>query len=381
MRNRFLGWIGTALLLGAGASVAAQDDVPEALQFQGYEISRVGDFGEVAIDSRGDTEELVLTRAAVLLGGAELSEGVIEFDVAFDATRGFGGLMWHVGDDPGDYEYFYLRKHKSGLPDAGQYTPARGGLTSWQIYSDTNAMAPLAFTYDGWNRIRFVIADDKADIYFNGSPMPVLHIPDLATDRGNGGVGFRTSGPNGVLRIANLTIRDLAPGEGIVGTPSDVPAPPDGVIARWRVSKGFDESLVADALSLPSEVEDLPSIAELSSEPTGIVDLSRAITPEDGADTALVSIRIIAAEATRVRLRFGYSDRLRLFLNGELIFDGAAGFRQRDFCFLGTVGFDDAVVLELEEGENVLSAAVSETFGGWGFAASIADGEGLQISP
>ena len=225
MRYEYAKLLGPATLLIAASGAAAQD-AAEAPTFQDYAVSQIGTFGEVEVSTRGGQEELVLTRASVLLEGAQLSEGVIEFDVAFDDQRGFAGLMWHVGEDPGDYEYFYMRKHKSGLPDAGQYTPARGGLTAWQIYSDANAMAPFAFTHDGWNRIRFVIADDKADIYFNGSPRPVLHVPDLATDRGVGGIGFRTSGPNGAMRIANLVVRELAEGEGIVGSPKEVEPPP-----------------------------------------------------------------------------------------------------------------------------------------------------------
>ncbi len=367
-------------LAGAAAPVLAQDEAPAPLAFGDFQVEPLGPADRVSVSERNGQQELTITRTGALLEGIEFSEGVIEFDVAFDQRRGFGGLVWHVSDDS-DGEYFYLRKHKSGMPDAGQYTPFRGGLTSWQIFTDANAIAPFAFTHEGWNRIKFVIADDKADIYFNGSTEPVLHVPDLASDRGTGRVGFRTSGPFGELTIANLTIRPLETGEGIVGEPRPVSAPPAGVIANWNVSERFAEARVDGAMTLPADLAALPVATTLAVEPTGIVDLSRAGRPEDGADTMLISTRIVTDAAKPVRLNFGYSDRLRMFLNGELVFDGVAGWRSRDFFFLGTIGFKDMVVLNLQEGENTLQAAVSETFGGWGFAGAIENGAGLTVHP
>lgn len=382
MRTWIKRWIGLAALLGAASSVAAQDDAPEALTFAGYEVRQLGDRGTVEVATQAGREELVLTRASVLLEGLEFSEGVIEFDLAFKDERGFGGLIWHTDAAGANGEYFYIRQHKSGLPDAGQYTPFRGGLTSWQIYTDRNALAEFAHAHEGWNRIKFVIEGDRADIYYNGSSTPILHVPDLASDRGSGFVGFRTSGPNGQIRFANLTVRPLAPGEGIVGTSAtDTRTAPNGTITRWAVSEHFAEDRIAGQLALPADLTALPARATLETESFGIVDLSRSGTGGPDDDTALVSTRITADRARRVRLAFGYSDRVRLFLNGELVFDGSAGWRSRDYFFLGTIGFNDAVVLNLREGENVLTAAVSETFGGWGFAAAIADGEGLAISP
>lgn len=367
--------------LSVASAGLAQDEAAPLVQFGEFQVRALFAPERVEVKEVDGQQELILSRTAALLEGIEFSEGVIKFDLAFEDKFGFGGLMWHA-DGQGDYEYFYIRQHKSGLPDAGQYTPTRSGLTSWQIYTDRNALAPLAHTHEGWNRLKFVIADDKADIYYNGSARPVLHVPDLATDRGTGKVGFRTSGPNGKIRFANVTVRALRDGEGIVGKPAtESRAAPDGVITRWAVSSHFAEEKVVGVTQLPTDLSSLATKAVLETEPFGIVDISRGGLQEREDDTALVSTRIEADRAKRVRLQFGYSDRLRLFLNGELVFDGVAGWRTRDQFFLGTIGFNDAVMLELDDGENVLTAAVSETFGGWGFAGAIADREGLTIRP
>jgi len=372
----------SAALFSACPALAQQEELPQPLQFGDFQVRPLFAPERVSVREVEGLEELTVERSAVLLEGLTFSEGVIEFDMAFEDKFGFGGLIWHSNEDASTNEYFYIRQHKSGLPDAGQYTPTRDGLTSWQIYTDRNAIAPFAHTHEGWNRIKFVIADDKADIYYNGSEKPILHVPDLATDRGAGGVGFRTSGANGKIRFRNLSIRALTPEDRIVGMPSpEGRTAPEGVITRWAISQHFNEELIKGKITLPQSLAELGRKAALDAESFGIVDVSRGGLGEPKDDTTLISTRIASDSAKRVRLAFGYSDRVRLFLNGELVFDGVAGWRTRDRFFLGTIGFEDAVVLHLREGENLLTAAVSETFGGWGFAGAIADRQGLIIAP
>ena len=74
-----------------------------------------------------------------------------------------------------------------------------------------------------------------------------------------------------------------------------------------------------------------------------------------------------------MRLRFGYSDRVRDFLNGRLLYSGDNGYRSRDFRYLGTIGLFDSVPLALRAGENELLLAVSDSFGGWGVLAEVGD--------
>lgn len=367
-----------AVALALSVPVQADDG---AIALGDMKFVKSGQAGDARIERFLGVDSVRIDRAEVILEGIEFSEGVIEFDIAFEDKFGFGGVFWHASDDGSDNEYFYIRQHKSGEPDAVQYTPMRGGLTSWQIYADANAIAPFAFTHEGWNHFKMIVKGDQADIYFNGSGQPLLHVPDLATDRGHGRVGFRATGPNGKFNIANLTIRSLDQGEGIVGKPNNLTAPPPGIIPRWVVSRPFAEDVVAGQLELPAKVGKLGNVATVSVEPFGILDLSRAVSPQPDADTVLVASRIVSDKARPVRLRFGYSDRLRLFLNGKLVFDGAADWRSRDYFFLGTIGFNDALILNLSKGNNLVQAAVSETFGGWGFAGAIEDREGLTIEP
>ena len=64
-------------------------------------------------------------------------------------------------------------------------------------------------------------------------------------------------------------------------------------------------------------------------------------------------------------LRFGYSDRASVYLNGQLVYRGSNDYQSRDYRYLGTIGPFDEVPLRLHRGANELVVAVSESFGGW----------------
>ncbi len=65
----------------------------------------------------------------------EMRDGVIDVDVATPAKP---RLFRHTVPDRGrrsQCEWVYLRQHKSGLPDAMQYTPVLNTGLNWQIYN------------------------------------------------------------------------------------------------------------------------------------------------------------------------------------------------------------------------------------------------------
>ena len=58
-----------------------------------------------------------------------------------------------------------------------------------------------------------------------------------------------------------------------------------------------------------------------------------------------------------------------MFLNGRLLFRGDSTFKVRDSEFMGIIGLNDALLLDLVEGANTLTFVVTESFGGWGLTA------------
>ncbi len=320
---------------------------------------------------------VVLKGGRIWLDTETFTDGVIEFDAAYEEVQGFIGPIWRAENDS-HYEEIYFRSHLNQKPDAVQYTPVENGNAAWQIFSDGNAIAPVSQTFDGWNHAKVVVKGDRADFYFN-SDEPVLHVPDLKADLKSGYVGLRVSGAAAV-RFSNIVFRPLNEGEDIVGDSKEAPALPDGLISEWNVSTVFPEADVEDVLTLPAKSGDDMEWETLSVETNGIANISRIRERLSGNDsTVFIRLPIRSDRAQMKELRFGYSDRVRIYLNGKRVYEGDAGWTVRDYRFLGTVGFFDSAGLDLKKGDNELLVAVSETFGGWAWAGALEDQSGISF--
>jgi hypothetical protein len=106
-------------------------------------------------------------------------------------------------------------------------------------------------------------------------------------------------------------------------------------------------------------------------ERDGVLNIARYVKKTAEENTVLVRLNIKTDKDTSRLFRFGYSDRVRIYVNGEQQFFGNAQWRSRDHRFLGTIGLHDAVPLHLKAGSNEVIAAVSESFSGWGFIGQI----------
>ena len=75
---------------------------------------------------------LFISGGAAILKDFEMRDGVVDLDVATRASRGFFGIQFRISDDGNNSEWVYLRQHKSGYPDALQYTPVLNTGLNWQ---------------------------------------------------------------------------------------------------------------------------------------------------------------------------------------------------------------------------------------------------------
>jgi hypothetical protein len=156
-------------------------------------------------------------------------------------------------------------------------------------------------------------------------------------------------------------------------------ATPEGLITSWQISESFGEDELTG-----NTLPDLP-VAQgkwhrLEVEDWGFANLSRIQAKTDESNTALAKITLSARQATTKNISFGYSDRVKVYLNGYLLYTGNNGYMSRDYRFLGTIGLFDEVPLNLKKGENELIFAVSESFGGWGIMATMKNRDGVVLS-
>jgi hypothetical protein len=148
-------------------------------------------------------------------------------------------------------------------------------------------------------------------------------------------------------------------------------------VRRWSVSSSFPVALLEDDTELDPAFLETLSWSPLDAKSDGITNLARVQGLADG-DTAFARV-VVDSDAPRLqRVRFGYSDRVRVYANGALLYAGSNDYRSRDYRYLGTIGLFDEVFVPLEQGRNEILFAVSESFGGWGILAQIS-GPGIRI--
>lgn len=330
--------------------------------------------GETAeIITVDDREALHLVDAQATLD-AEFEDGVIEYDIMVTPERGFHGVFFRVYDD-NNGENFYIRPHQSGNEDANQYSPLFKGRTAWQLYYGPWFSAPVKYRFDEWMHVKVVVSGDKADIYID-SEEPVLHVSDLKNRQVVGDLilssGFAPA------HFADFSYEKSAIPE-IVGTNEPLPSPEPGLVRSWEVSSGFKESSLEGVTELSLEYLKGLEWQALEVEDRGYANLSRVVVFGPESNTTFARLSIEAGEALVRNMEFGYSDRVRVYLNGELLYAGDNGYRTRDYRYLGTIGLFDSVPLRLKKGGNELLFAVSETFGGWGVMARIENRQELRL--
>jgi hypothetical protein len=292
----------------------------------------------------------------------EPTDGTIELELAVGPERGFPGVVWRLRDDE-NYESFFVRPHQVGNPDAIQYTPVFNDISSWQLYHGDGFWAPVAFPIGEWFSIRVVFAGTRADVFV--ADEHALRVRELKLPTGAGRIGIATGGA--AIHVARFSYDPAAPLE---------PAPPplasvDGIVPAWDVSDPFPEEELD--LSAPR------TWTQLAAEPTGLANLARVSGIRDGRNTVLARSTIRSDRATTALLEFGFSDRAVVHLNGRPLYRGDAGYRSRDYRFLGSIGWWDTLYLPLAAGNNELVVAVSEDFGGWGVQARFPDPSGLAF--
>jgi len=323
-----------------------------------------------------DQKALRLQDGVATLKIANFETGIVQFDVilASEAPM-YTGLRFH-GRDKGNYEYFYLRAERSGMKNSTQYTPVFNGDQGWQIYSGPEFSSEEGFKRGDWNYVEARIYHDSADIYINGRRS--LRISDLKTGERGGSLALSSSfGPRfpfNQVYYANFRycIEDLP-------RPADMPQPvwndSPGIVRQWQVSQPVELS-TARSLALGREAGSI-SFTGLEAEKNGIANLARVAAQAGNKDSVVARFDINADRKGPRLVRFGYSDKVEIFVNGSPLFRGDAEFLSRDLQFLGTVGFKDAVALPLRKGTNRIAFVVQEGYGGWAAAAEFADPEGL----
>jgi hypothetical protein len=150
---------------------------------------------------------------------------------------------------------------------------------------------------------------------------------------------------------------------------------PAGVIPSWSVSDTFPESALRDKTALTAEDLAARRWTPLAAERSGLANLARVQGIHLRRNTVFARKVLVSGRDQVRRLDFGFCNRIRIYLNGRLLYQGNDSYRSRDYRFLGSIGYFDALYLPLVRGKNEIVAAVSEDRlqGGWGIQAKFDD--------
>ncbi len=305
----------------------------------------------------------------------DFTDGVIEVDIAMDGRRCFPGIIFRA-ESESDAEILYLRPHRSkNYSHALQYTPRFKGLTGWQLYSGPGFTANVDIPLDRWVHLKLEIKGTRARVYFDDMASPALIVHGLK--RGTGGGFIGVSAPaDGRVYFSNF---NFSADEVLDFGPQPIRAVSPAGIPDWDLSQPIVPSRINRDLS--PHVQDIGDIEwqRVKPDDSGLVDVARFLEHDPQLpQCVLARTTLVSERAERRKLFFGYSDEISVFLNGELLFRGDSSFRVRDDEFMGVIGLNDAVVLDLNKGENELLFVITESFGGWGFMART---EALRAEP
>src|ERR1051326_7630017 len=148
---------------------------------------------------------LFLDGGAAILKDFEMRDGVLDADVATPAIRGFFGFDFRIDPKGENYEEVYLRQHKSGLPDAMQYTPVLNTGRNWQLYNGLGFTGAVDIPKGAWFHLRLEITGAQAKFYVKDMTRPALVMNDLKTGVQKGQVAVYTL--TGETYFSNFEIR------------------------------------------------------------------------------------------------------------------------------------------------------------------------------
>ena len=330
-------------------------------------------------------KSLAIDGGAAVLKDFEMRDAVLDVDVATQAKRGFFGFDIRIDKDEANYEEIYLRQHKSGLPDAIQYTPVLNTGRNWQIFNGPGFTGAVDIPRDEWFHLRLEVAGAQAKLYVRDMDQPALVMSDLKSGVQKGQIALVVL--TGATYFSNFEVRTTPD----VPWERHLPPMPANTLTRWSLSPAYDA--LARNLERPLTKEESGAIRwqDVEAEPPGFVvlyryrqaphpmvtfqgDFSKRLDPQPGMKV-LYARTIIDSDRDQVKkLEIGYSDDVSVFLNGKILYRGRSAQGFRDPGFLGIVNPEnDTVYLPLKKGSNELMLDISELGGGWGFICRLGD--------
>ena len=229
-------------------------------------------------------------------------------EVAILEREGFAGCVFGA-ESPQNYATVYL------YPEAGssgmiQYDCSMNSSMTWQLFHGPGYQQQAEVPVQTWIRLRVDVYASHAEVFAGETDRPQLTIRPLLNGF-NGRVGVWGYLPTCVKHLSVEPI-DHEAGSGAAPAP-EAALPPD-VITRWEVAPAGAEEMAGAA-------DDRLPWQPARTEENGVLNISRLFPASTGS--VLVRTTVDAPAERTATLRFGFSDRLVLAVNGEKVYKGS----------------------------------------------------------
>jgi len=176
------------------------------------EIAR--QFATMTPEQRNQIEPLAV------IEGSEFSNGVIEAEIAgmpssdaVEGARGFVGIAFRLQPDMRTYDAFYLRPTNGRAEDQERRNHATQYIShpAWPWFrlrqeSPSKYESYADLVPNVWTKIRIEVRGDRARLYVNDNPQPVLIVNDVKSGANARGAVALWIGPGTIAHFRNITV-------------------------------------------------------------------------------------------------------------------------------------------------------------------------------
>ena len=324
---------------------------------------------KASFTKRDGVDVIKLDRGIVWTKGIDFADGIIEADLSVYPEKSLAGICFR-GDEEGNAETIYLRVPLSGRDDAIQYVPAFNNEANWQLYPEHRAN--YVFPQTGWVHMKIVVRANTAQLFMDTVAKPVLTITNLRTHNRSGKIGFTCLGDE---TFANLTLTAMPPSAPVAVAVRRE----DGLITQYHISQSYTIDKQTKEVAYPSSMHF--KWKTVATDEDGLLDISKYYSKENSEtyqsrsnDIVWLKQELVADEPVTRRMNFDFSNRVWIFLNGQILYHGDHSFFLKGPFFQGTIEkkfISDALYLPLKKGKNELLIGISAVADGWGIISKI----------
>jgi len=349
----------TIIFLGSQLSKAQNNTKSIEIIESNWEVPKNAKFER--FDNR---ETLILEGGRATVKNQNFTNGTIEVDVYANTIRSFAGITFRKQDDT--MEEVYMRMHKSSQVDAVQYTPIFNNESNWQLYREYQAQ--VTFKNKGWNTLRIEVKGESAEVFVNDQK--VMTINKLRTGNSTGEIGLFALFSN---RFSNFRV-----------TPKNVldekysdnkPLADSSIITEWKITGAKSYN----AEELDSEKFSNMEYKTVETEVSGLLPISKYLEKassgnfEQNTEDFIVAATTIYTKTKETKLfSFDYSDKIVVYLNGKICFEGNNAFRAKGVQYMGHLEINtNKLHFPLKKGLNTIHCVVIDKANGWGLMAKL----------